>query len=131
MRFLNPARHCLAIAFLHFCFQKCLKITEVRLLLLDCLFGQTRKLIAQCWQVQLPGILLDRSLLHRLDGGHWITSVASPFGSNRSYASRLGCGRSYRLNTPMSIGLAAGPPFTWGAFKRKRNAPPVEKPPPR
>ena len=45
------------------------------------------------WQVQLLGILQDRGLLHGLGGGHWITSVVSQFGRNRSYPSRLGCGR--------------------------------------
>ena len=84
-RFLNPPRHRLAIAFLDFRFQQRLQITQVRLLLFHRFFGQARKLLAQRGQSQLLGILLDRGLLHRLDGGaHWITSVAGQFGRNRS-----------------------------------------------
>ena len=41
-------------------------------------FGQARELIAQRGQSQLFGILLDRGLLDRLGGAHWITSVAPP-----------------------------------------------------
>src|ERR1700681_275793 len=107
-RFLNPPRHRLAIPFLDLGFQQRLQITQVRLLLFHGLFGQVHELIAQRWQVQLFGILQDRGLLQWLGSAHWITSVASQLGRNRSYLSRLGRGRSYRLSAPMSIGLAVG-----------------------
>ena len=83
-RFLNPPRHRPVIAFLYFGFQQRLQITQVRLLFFHCFFGQARKLIAQRGQSQLFGVLQDRRLQDRFGGAHWITSVASQVGRNRS-----------------------------------------------
>ena len=68
--FLDASRHGPAIAFFDLCFQQHLQVAQVRLLLAHGFIGQAGGLIAQCGQVELLGILLDRVQLHRLLSAH-------------------------------------------------------------